>query len=80
MIHCTEHLQVKLLSKPVGHTTARFILLIFISCFVFFWRLQGQRADMEGWGDGWDCGARGDMHKESIKKIKKNSSINNTME
>lgn len=35
---------------------------------------------MEGWGDGWDCGVRGDMYKELIKKIKKNSSINNIME
>jgi hypothetical protein len=33
-------------------------------------RLQGQRIDMEEWGEEWDWGAQCEPYKESIKILK----------
>ena len=37
--------------------------------------LQGQRVDMEEWGDAWYWGAGYEIHKDSIRSLKKRELI-----
>lgn len=59
----------------MGHTTASLRLFLFSLffgfsfkfCLVLWGRLQGQRADVRGWGDKWDQDAWREIYKEAVK-------------